>query len=219
MTIRQWLLDRFFAREVDMRVQQALKVVDDKYWRNVTDGQSTTRPWYQVREQLEKVARVCRVNPLAARLVLMTSDSLIGAWLKVAGDPWALAFWNHPFDALGRRVHRWCDELLRSGELFLVLLRSPVSRMSYVREVQAILIDEIRTNPDDLERELPYHQLTDTTVGRAWEGRPWERGSILWPASLGSWRCWMSGTPGMITIPPTRRSAQPGRRCTMALFG
>jgi len=179
VSIGQWLLDRFFAREVDLRVQQALKVVDDKYWRNVTDGQNTTRPWYQVREQLQKVTEVCRVNPLAARLVSMTTDFVIGAWVRVEGDPWVTEFWDHPLNALNHRVYRWCDELSRSGELFLVLSRNPISRMSYVREVPAILIDQIRTNPDDLERELAYHQLTDDTQGRTWEGRESDADQIM----------------------------------------
>jgi len=179
VSIRQWLLDSFFAREVDLRVQQALKVVDDKYWRNVTDGQSTTRPWYQVREQLEKVTQVYRVNPLAARLVAMTTDFVIGSWVKVEGDPWALSFWNHPLNTLSHRVYQWCDELSRAGELFVVLSRNPISRMSYVREVPAILIDDIRTQPDDLERELAYHQLTDDTEGRWWEGRESDADQIM----------------------------------------
>jgi len=179
VSVRQWLLNRFFAREVDLRVQQALKVIDDKYWRNLSDGQSTTRPWYQVREQLDKVAQVCRVNPLAARLVSMTTDFVIGAGAEVEGNPWVLEFWNHPLNALNRRAYRWCDELSRSGELFLVLSRNPISRMSYVREVPAILIDEIQTNPDDLEREIAYHQLTDDTEGRVWEGRESDADQIM----------------------------------------
>jgi len=170
MPLRDWLLDHVFAREVDARVQMALKAIDDPYWRNVTDGQPQARPWHVVRATLEKAAELGRTNPLAARLVAMTTDFVIGAGARLEGPPWARAFWDDPLNRVGGRVYRWCDELSRSGELFLVLSRNPVSRMSYVREVPALLIDRIETDPGDLERELRYHQLTADAEGRWWPG-------------------------------------------------
>jgi hypothetical protein len=170
MALRDWLLDHVLARDVDARVQAALKAVDDRYWRNVTDGQPQACPWHEVRTTLEKVATLARTNPLAARLVAMTTDFVIGAGARLEGPPWAHAFWEDPLNRIAGRVYRWCDELSRSGELFLVLSRNPVSCMSYVREVPALLIDHIETDPDDLERELRYHQLTADPEGRWWAG-------------------------------------------------
>lgn len=96
MAWRDWLLDRVLAREVDARVQAALKAVDDPYWRNVTDGQPQARPWHEVRATLERVAELARTNPLAARLVAMTTDFVIGAGARLEGPPWAQAFWDDP---------------------------------------------------------------------------------------------------------------------------
>jgi len=170
MALRSWLLDHVLAREVDARVQAALKAVDDPYWRNVTDGQPQARPWHEVRATLERTAELARTNPLAARLVTMTTDFVVGSGARLTGAPWAHTFWDDPLNRIGGRVYRWCDELSRSGELFLVLSRNPVSRMSYVREVPALLIDRIETDPDDLEREIRYHQLSADPEGRWWPG-------------------------------------------------
>ncbi|HHX65636.1 MAG TPA: hypothetical protein GX702_12180, partial [Chloroflexi bacterium] len=109
------------------------------------------------------------------RLVSMTTDFVIGsgAILEQEDDTHSFThdFWHHPLNRLETRIFRWCDELTRSGELFLVLSRNRADGMSYVREVPALLIDRIETDPDDLECELRYHQLTDDTEGRWWPGR------------------------------------------------
>ncbi|MHB1319275.1 MAG: hypothetical protein ACYCYF_11725, partial [Anaerolineae bacterium] len=94
-----------------------------------------------------------------------------GATLRVrpaAAQAWVQAFWNHPLNHLSDRIYAWCDELSRSGELFLVLSRNPVDGMSYVREIPALQIDAIETDPEDRERELRYHQLTEEIEGRWW---------------------------------------------------
>jgi len=170
MNVRRWLAERLFASEMDERVQEALKAVDDRFWRSATDGQGATRPWYELRAELERIAVVSRTNPLAARLVGMTTDFVIGAGATVRGHPWAMEFWNEPLNRLDMRVYRWCDELTRSGELFIVLSRNPASGMSYCREIPAVQIDQIETDPNDLERELRYHQLTADPEGRWWGG-------------------------------------------------
>jgi hypothetical protein len=176
MALRSWLLERLFAREMDERVQAALKAVDDRYWRSATDPRQATRPWYELRAELERIATVCRTNPLAARLVGMTTDFVIGKGATISGHPWALEFWNEPLNHLDMRIYRWCDELTRAGELFIVLSRNPATGMSYCREIPAAQIDQIETDPDDLERELRFHQLTQDPEGKWWRGKDEVRG-------------------------------------------
>jgi len=168
MNVADFFLDRIFPRQVDRRIQAAVKVVDDKYWRNITDAQLTARPWREVRDQIEKVIATCLVNPLADRILTMTTEFVIGSWIKVEGPPWVHAFWHDPQNDLAQRAYRWCQELARTGELFIVLSRNPISKMSYLREVPALQIDHIRTDPDDLEKELAYHQLTPDPEGKWW---------------------------------------------------
>jgi hypothetical protein len=121
-----------------------------------------------VRETLERAERICETNPLASRLVQMTTEFVVGGGALLQGPTWAHSFWRDPRNDLDQRVYRWCDELCRVGELFLVLSSNPATGMQYVREVPASRIDAIDTDPDDAELELRYHQLTDETEGRWW---------------------------------------------------
>lgn len=168
MALRDWLLERLFANEIEQRVRQAVKVMDDEYWQAISAPNSLARPWHVVRDRLERVRDVCRTNPLAARLIGMTTDFVIGSRARVHGHPFVQRFWDHPLNHMNTRIYRWCDELSRSGELFIVLSRNPIDGMSYVRELPALQIDRIESDPDDLEHELRYHQLTDDVEGRWW---------------------------------------------------
>jgi hypothetical protein len=51
------------------------------------------------------------------------------------------------------RVYEWCDELTRSGDLF-VLISTDAAGMSYVRAVPAANIDRLDTAPNDVEQVL-----------------------------------------------------------------
>ncbi|MBC7337405.1 MAG: hypothetical protein H5U01_14220, partial [Clostridia bacterium] len=153
----QHVFGRQIAHLVDERVRQAAQVLDgggqERYWHDLTRPSYLARPWHEHRDLLERIRRACDRNPLAARLVGLTTDFVVGSGAQVEGDGWAMAFWNHPQNRIDRRVYRWCDELTRAGELFIVLSRNMADGMSYVREVPAYLIDRIETDPDDLERE------------------------------------------------------------------
>jgi hypothetical protein len=67
------------------------------------------------------------------------------------------------------RTYEWCDELTRSGEIFVVLRTEPVSGMSFVRAIPAVRIIGVKTDDDDLERELEYREAVPGQI----EGRPW----------------------------------------------
>ena len=149
------------------RVRHSVKVVDDAYWRPLQNAPED-RPWYEVHSNLKLAQTLYRTNPLAARIIGMTTDFVIGRGITLSGDPWASAFWSHPQNNLDLRAYRWCDELTRAGELFIVLSPNPVDGMQYVREIPAQQIDRIDTGSDDLEAESAYHQLTDDPQGRNW---------------------------------------------------
>ncbi len=176
MGIREQLAERLFGDLIRARVEQAVKVIDDRWWAEI--GRATApqdRPWYDARGDMEQALEAWRVNPLAFRIVALTTDFVVGAGLSVRSSvPWVQSlveqFWAHRLNRIPMRLYRWCDELTRAGELFLVLSTNPADGMSYVREVPAARIDRIETAPDDLERELRYHELTGELDGRWWPG-------------------------------------------------
>lgn len=169
MSIRDWLVGSLFGDQISARVQAAVKVIDDEYWRQMTATNTPFYiPWWERRTTLERIYEACEQNPLAARLVGLTTDFVIGSGVECEGDAFALTFWSHPQNRLGQRVYRWCNDLTKTGELFLVLSRNPGDGMSYVREMPALMIDEIEVDAQDIEREYRYHQMTDDSEGRWW---------------------------------------------------
>ncbi|MHB0859608.1 MAG: hypothetical protein ACYC5M_18850 [Anaerolineae bacterium] len=167
MNLRHWIAERLF-KDLMAAPRAALAAAQDPLWTPLNGLVDDLRPWHEQRGELERIAAVCRSNPLAARLVAMTTDFVVGSGATLEAPAWAQAFWQDPLNRMDLRVYRWCDELSRSGELFLVLARNPVSGMAYVREIPALRIDRIQTDGDDLERELAYHELTDALEGRWW---------------------------------------------------
>ncbi len=176
MGLREQLAERFFSDIIRTRVEQAVKVVDDRWWQELGRASAPQdRPWADARSEMEQALEAWRVNPLAFRIVALTTDFVVGAGLRVrASEPWAQEivdrFWGHRQNGIARRLYRWCDELTRTGELYLVLSTNPADGMSYVREVPAVRIDRIETAADDLEREQRYHELTGELEGRWWPG-------------------------------------------------
>ena len=85
------------------------------------------------------------------------------------------AFWEHDQNSLALRQFTWCEELSRSGELFVTLHMNPVDGMSYVRALPASSIDRVECAPGDYETELMYHEVVglddpDYPQGRTWLG-------------------------------------------------
>lgn len=178
MSFREAVAERLFGDLIRRRVAQAVKVVDDRWWAQIGGGAGTQdRPWHEARGDLDSALEAWRTNPLAFRIVALASDFVVGRGLEVRSSvPWVqelvTAFWNHPLNRLPMRLYRWCDELTRSGELFLVLSTNQVDGLSYVREVPAARIDRIETAPGDLERELRFHEVASGHEGDL-EGRWW----------------------------------------------
>jgi hypothetical protein len=182
MSWRERVADRLFGDVIETRVQSAVKVVDDKWWRQV-DGAAgpQDKKWWELRDDFEDALEAWRTNPLAFRIVALTTDYVVGNGIQVSSpvgyvDRFVSAFWSHRQNNMPMRIYSWCDELTRAGELFVVLFTNPADGMSYVRTIPAVKIDRIETDKDDLERELRYHELRndDPIQGKWWSG--WEAG-------------------------------------------
>jgi len=121
---------------------------------------------------LEQALEAWRVNPLARRIVELTTQYVVGGGLRLeCGDPRGEAFlrawWSHPLNRLEQRVFEWCDELTRAGELFL-LVSTDRGGMSYVRAVPAGEIAAVQTSPNDVQQELAYVQRSGPGEEQVW---------------------------------------------------
>lgn len=141
------------------------------------------RSWEALSVQLRDALEAWRKNPLARRIIGLTTSYVVGDGITLTSEYGPLkrylaAWWNDPQNLLDLRLGPWCDELARAGELFVVLHFNPADGISYVRLVAAGAIDRIIWRPGDYEAELEYHE----TVG---QGDPdYERGGRLWCSPL-----------------------------------
>lgn len=120
---------------------------------------------YDREEVLRLALEAWRVNPLARRIVGLVTQYVVGGGIELRSeDAAAHAFlkewWEHRLNQMGMRVYEWCDELSRSGELFIVL-STDAAGMSYVRAVAAADIEEVVTEENDILQEVGYVQRTE----------------------------------------------------------
>ncbi len=130
-------------------------------------------PPYELRDRLpydqqtilQEALEAWRSNPLARRIVGLTSQYVVGGGVRITcnhpgSEQFLKNWWEHELNQCALRIYEWCDELTRSGELFF-LLSTDAAGMTYVRAVPAAQITAIETAENDLQQELAYHQQLD----------------------------------------------------------
>jgi hypothetical protein len=164
------MLKHFIGRLVEpyvaRRVRQAIAETENTItvgWRSLASERD--RADYDREQVLEAALDAWRTNPLARRIVELTTQYVVGGGLRIrCEDEEAARFlaewWDHPLNRLPQRLYEWCDELSRAGELFL-LLTSDAGGMSYVRAVPAAQIYAVQTAENDVQQELTYRQRGD----------------------------------------------------------
>ena len=126
---------------------------------------SVDRFAYDRQTILQQALEAWRVNPIARRLVGLTSQYVVGGGVSFncahpATAAFLHSFWEHPLNRLPVRLYEWCDELTRSGNLFLLLTTDPAG-MSYVRAVPSAQVKEILSRPNDIDQETHYAMQPD----------------------------------------------------------
>ena len=160
MSILDEVTRRIFGSQISRQVRAALAVVENENnfllgVRAASEGERD-RYSYDRQEVFEQALDAWRVNPLARRIVELTTQYVVGSGISVVcRDEYTASFlerfWSHPLNRMEVRVSEWCDELTRTGNLF-ILLSTDQSGMSYVRALPATGIEKIESRENDLEQ-------------------------------------------------------------------
>lgn len=168
-------LARFILRIFPAARRELLTVtarVDDSPGWMTLGATTLDTPWSELYQQQVDVLEAWRKNPMARRIVELTTAYVVGSGITLSSDYQPLMrfikrFWSHPLNNIQQRLPAWCDELTRSGELFPVLNRA-ADGMSYVRMAPASEIDGIKWLPGDYESETAYHRASSTEPTGSW---------------------------------------------------
>lgn len=132
------------------------------------------KSWGELQAEFQSALEAWRNNPLARRLIGLITSYVAGDGIDVRSSYGPLnkfvgRLWSHPENNIKLRQGDWCDELARSGELFLILFPT-ADGLHYVRAMPASQIESIDWQPGDYEAELVYHEVPD---GPGEDGRLW----------------------------------------------
>ena len=102
-------------------------------------------------------------NPLAFAIIEITTSFVLGKGVMVAaGLPEVqrvlMDFWNDPDNHMETRVYALCTELALYGEQFIRFFVNPYNGHVKIRQIDPSIIDEIQSDPDDIETILRFHR-------------------------------------------------------------
>jgi hypothetical protein len=143
---------------------------DSPGWSRLT-GRPHDRDLAELQELYADSLTAWRQNPLARRIIAITTDYVVGDGLSLTSPhpplaDFVAAFWNHRQNRLPLRLEAMCEELARAGDLFPVLFRNPADGMSYLRFVTKDRIIEIGAAANDWESEHYYLEAPSQPLGQ-----------------------------------------------------
>ena len=124
------------------------------------DVSAYDRASYDRQEVMEECLEAWRFNPLARRIVELTTQYVTGGGVSLnvedeASEDFLRRFWTHPLNCMDMKLAEFSDELARSGNLFL-MLSADASGMSFVRIVPSTDVLSIQSRANDVEQALSY---------------------------------------------------------------
>ena len=163
------VIRRAMKKEIARQVSLATRETDDTFVlgaRRAAGGDWRDRWDYQRDEILRDALLAWRDNPLARRIVELTTQYVVGGGIKpqskhTGTNKFLKEFWEHRLNHMDIRVMEWCDEMTRSANLF-VLITTDSSGMSFVRAVAAADIQKIDHKKNDVEQPTRFWPLATT---------------------------------------------------------
>src|SRR5262245_20414630 len=122
------VFNRFAGAEITRRVQLAVAALDDARDAIISGQSQLERDRFTAgRDDVPRDARhAWRTNSLAKPIVSLTTQYVIGEGIKVeskheATNEFIKTWWRHRLNRMDVRLMEWCDELTRSGNLFVLV--------------------------------------------------------------------------------------------------
>ena len=137
---------------------------EDYYWRRLSDNWSQKDPIPSTYLELHNLCyEAYNANPLAFAIIEITTSFVMGKGVVLAArEPEVqrllLDFWHDPANSMETRVYSLCTELALYGEQFIRFFVNPYNGRVTVRQVDPSLIDQVETDPDDIETPLRFHR-------------------------------------------------------------
>jgi hypothetical protein len=102
-------------------------------------------------------------NPLAFSIIELTTSFVLGEGVAVvAHHPQVQAildaFWHNSENRMDERIYALCTELALYGEQFIHFFVNKYDGSVVIRQIDPSLIDQIETDPEDVEKPLRYHR-------------------------------------------------------------
>ena len=166
------LFSNFISPIVTQTVREALTVTetDNTFFIGTRRYDETERDRleYDRYDILEQCLEAWRESPLARRIVELTSQYVIGSGFDIkckheSTKSFIEKFWEHRLNRMPSRLIELCDELTRTGNLFL-LISTDRSGMSYIRAIPATNIDQITASPNDIEQPISFTTKADENL-------------------------------------------------------
>lgn len=154
----------------------SVKVDDSPGWIPFLQaGGPTDRPWSEVLLDITDAFTAWSKNFFIRRIVAVIRSYVVGGGITITStrpevEKFIDAFWNHHQNRIDQRLGPFCDELTRSGELFVTLHTNKIDGMSYLRCIPTSTIVRIDTAENDYETELRYGEQRDTIEPHWWLG-------------------------------------------------
>jgi hypothetical protein len=169
MNIFSAIAKGIFSAEIKRQVREQMTIGEDEFLvgaRNLS-GNERDRNTYDREEVLQQALDAWRFNPLARRIVELSSQYVIGGGLTITckhaeTKKFLDEFWNHALNDMVIRIYQWCDELTRTGDLFL-LMSTDAGGMSYFRALPSDQVTSVDQADKDIERELAINVKQEMT--------------------------------------------------------
>src|SRR5579884_1693182 len=164
---------------------------EDWYWSRLSSGGEEDWLWRRLSDNFYQkdlipstyleVHNQCfeayNANPLAFAIVELTTSFVLGKGITVAAkNPRVqrvlMDFWDHPSNHMDERVYSLCTELSLFGEQFVRFFVNKYDGSVQIRQIDPSLIDQIETDPEDIETPLRYHRRPIGQVMSATSGDP-----------------------------------------------